>query len=109
MARGLNKAMLIGNVGQTPEVRTLASGSKVANVSLATNRKVKDEETVQWHRLTFWSKLADVVEQYVKKGNRLYVEGRIEYVTSEDESGTTRYYTNIGRGRARDAWRLSER
>ena len=100
MSRSLNKVMLIGNVGQEPEVRVTPSGAKVAKVSLATNRSWKDKsglqkEDTQWHRLTFFGKLADVAEQWVRKGDRLYVEGRIEYSTTTGEDGTVRYWTDV--------------
>ncbi|MGH7578300.1 MAG: single-stranded DNA-binding protein [Longimicrobiales bacterium] len=100
MARSLNKVMLIGNVGAEPEIRTVGSGTKIAKVSLATNRTFTDragqqQEKTEWHRLTFWSRLADIVEQYVHKGDRLYVEGRLEYSQSEDDQGNTRYFTDI--------------
>jgi len=100
MSRSLNKVMLIGNVGSEPEVRTTASGTKVAKVSLATNRTFTDrsgqrQEKTEWHRLTFWDRLAEIVEQYVHKGDRLYVEGRIEYSQTEDGQGGTRYWTDI--------------
>ena len=100
MSRSLNKVMLIGNVGSEPEVRTTASGTKVAKVSLATNRTFTDrsgqrQEKTEWHRLTFWDRLAELVEQYVHKGDRLYVEGRIEYSQTEDGQGGTRYWTDI--------------
>ncbi|HEX7119236.1 MAG TPA: single-stranded DNA-binding protein [Longimicrobiales bacterium] len=100
MSRSLNKVMLIGNVGSEPEIRTTASGTKMAKVSLATNRTFNDrsgqrQEKTEWHRLTFWDRLADIVEQYVHKGDRLYVEGRIEYSQTEDDQGGTRYWTDI--------------
>jgi len=100
MSRSLNKVMLIGNVGAEPEIRTTPSGTKVAKVSLATNRTFTDrsgqqQEKTEWHRLTFWDRLADLVEQYVHKGDRLYVEGRIEYSQTEDEQGQPRYWTDI--------------
>jgi len=96
----LNKVMLIGNVGAEPEVRTTPGGTKVAKVSLATNRTFTDrsgqqQEKTEWHRLTFWDRLAELVEQYVHKGDRLYVEGRIEYSQTEDEKGAPRYWTDI--------------
>jgi len=99
MSKGLNKACLIGNVGQDPEVKTLPGGSRVAKLSLATNRSYKDQagtqrEEVEWHRLTCWGKLVDVVEQWVKKGDRLYVEGRLHYSQTDNE-GVTRYWTEI--------------
>lgn len=100
MARSLNKVMLIGNVGAEPEIKTTGSGVKVAKVSLATNRTFPDrsgqqQEKTEWHRLTFWERLADLVEQYVHKGDRLYVEGRIEYSQTEDDQGHARYWTDI--------------
>lgn len=100
MSRALNKATLIGNVGAEPDVRTTAGGTRLAKVSLATGRTWKDkagnkQEKTEWHRLTFWGKLADIVGQYVHKGDRLYVEGRIEYSQTEDERGNKRYWTDI--------------
>lgn len=99
MSRSLNKVMLIGNVGNEPEIRATSSGARVAKVSLATNRSWSDrtgqqQERTEWHRLTFFGKVVDVVEQWVKKGDRLYVEGRIEYSQVEGEGGT-RYFTDI--------------
>jgi single-strand DNA-binding protein len=100
MSRSLNKVMLIGNVGSEPELRTTGSGTKFAKVSLATNRVFNDrsgqrQEKTEWHRLTFWDRLADLVEQYVKKGDRLYIEGSIEYSTTEDDKGNQRFWTDI--------------
>jgi single-strand DNA-binding protein len=100
MARSLNKVLLIGNVGADPEVRVTPSGVKVAKVSLATNRVWTDrngqqQEKTEWHRLNFWDRLADIVEQYVHRGDRLYVEGRLEYSQSEDDKGNVRYFTDI--------------
>lgn len=100
MSRALNKVMLIGNVGAEPEVRTTPNGTRVAKVSLATNRTWSDrsgqqQEKTEWHRLTFWDKLAEIVERYVHKGDRLYVEGRIEYSQTQDEQGNVRYWTDI--------------
>ncbi len=100
MARSVNKVILIGNVGQDPDVRTTPSGTRVAKVSLATNRRFKDragefQEDTQWHRLTMFSRIADVVEQWVKKGDMLYVEGRLRYSQSQDQQGVTRYWTDI--------------
>ena len=101
MARSVNKGMLIGNVGSDPEVSKLTSGTMVVKLSLATNRKWKDRQTgeqqerTEWHRLTFFGKLSEIVEQYVSKGDRLYVEGRIEYSQTQDEQGGTKYWTNI--------------
>lgn len=99
MSRSLNKVMLIGNVGNDPEIRATSSGSRVAKISLATNRSWSDrsgqkQEKTEWHRLTFFGRLVDIVEQWVKKGDRLYVEGRIEYSQTEGEGGT-KYWTDI--------------
>lgn len=100
MARSLNKATLIGNVGGDPDVRTTPSGTRIAKLSLATSRTFPDrsgqqQERTQWHRLTFFGRLVDVVEQWVKKGDRLFVEGRIDYSQTQDERGGTRYWTDI--------------
>ncbi len=100
MSRSLNKVMLIGNVGSDPEIRATSSGSRVAKVSLATNRSWSDrsgqqQEKTEWHRLTFFGRLVDIVEQWVKKGDRLYVEGRVEYSQTQDDQGGTRYWTDI--------------
>lgn len=99
MSRSLNKVMLIGNVGNDPEIRATSSGARVAKLSLATNRSWSDrsgqqQEKTEWHRLTFFGRLVDIVEQWVKKGDRLYVEGRIEYSQTEGEGGT-KYWTDI--------------
>ena len=99
MSRSLNKIMLIGNVGNDPDVRTTSSGTPIANMSLATTRTWKDgsgeqREKTEWHRLTVWGKLVDVVERYVEKGDRLYVEGRIEYSESESD-GQKKYWTDV--------------
>jgi len=104
LARSLNKVMLIGNLGADPEVRSTANGSRVANLSLATSRQWNNQagekqEKTEWHRIVVWnsrvSKLADFAEKYLKKGDRVYVEGRIEYRTWEDREGNTRYSTEI--------------
>ena len=99
MSRSLNKVMLIGNVGNEPEIRATSGGTRVAKISLATNRSWPDrsgqqQEKTEWHRLTFFGKLVDVVEQWVKKGDRLYVEGRIEYSQTEGDGGP-KYWTDI--------------
>jgi single-strand DNA-binding protein len=100
MSRSLNKVMLIGNVGNDPEIRATSSGARVAKVSIATNRTWSDrsgqqQEKTEWHRLTFFGRLVDIVEQWVNKGDRLYVEGRIEYSQTQDDQGGTRYWTDI--------------
>jgi single-strand DNA-binding protein len=100
MSRSLNKVMLIGNVGAEPEVRTTPSGTRIAKVSIATNREWSDrsgqkQEKTEWHRITFWDKMAEIVERYVHKGDRLYVEGRIEYSQTQDDQGNVKYWTDI--------------
>ena len=104
MSRSLNKVMLIGNLGADPEVRSTSSGSRVATLSVATSRQWtsqsgEKQEKTEWHRVVAWnnraSGLADFVENYAKKGDRIYVEGRIEYRTWEDREGKTRYTTEI--------------
>lgn len=92
---GLNSVTLAGNVGAEPEVRTTAGGTKVAKVSLATSRKYKGEEQTQWHRLTFFGAVVDVVEKYVHKGDKIGVTGRIEYSQTQDDKGNVRYWTDI--------------
>lgn len=99
MSRSLNKVMLIGNVGNDPEIRATSGGARVAKVSLATNRSWSDrngqqQEKTEWHRLTFFGRLVDIVEQWVKKGDRLYVEGRVEYSQTEGDGGP-KYWTDI--------------
>ena len=105
MSRSLNKAILIGNVGSDPEVRTVGTGGRVATFSLATGRTWNDQsgtkqEKTEWHRCVVWnnargSGLADVVEKYVRKGEKVYVEGEIEYRQWQDKEGQTRYTTEI--------------
>jgi single-strand DNA-binding protein len=104
VSRSLNKVMLIGNLGSDPEVRSTTGGSRVASFSLATSRQWNSpsgekQEKTEWHRCVVWnskaSTLADVVEKYCKKGDRIYVEGRIEYRQWQDKENQTRYSTEI--------------
>jgi single-strand DNA-binding protein len=104
VSRSLNKVELIGNLGADPEVRSTANGSRVATLSVATSRQWNNQagerqEKTEWHRVVLWnnkqSGLADVAEKYLKKGDKVYVEGRIEYRTWEDREGKTRYSTEI--------------
>lgn len=88
MSRSINKVILVGHVGRDPEVKVTKSGARVASVSLATNRRRPDEdaeERTDWHRLTMWDKLADLASDFVGKGDRIYVEGRLEYDSYERE------------------------
>jgi single-strand DNA-binding protein len=96
----INKAILIGNVGKDPEVKRLESGITVANFSLATteNYTAKNGEkvtTTEWHNIVLWRGLAEVAEKYVKKGSKLYIEGKIRTRAWEDKDGTKRYTTEI--------------
>ncbi len=100
MSRSLNKAILIGNLGQDPEIRTTGGGQRVGQFSLATTRTWNDQqgqkqEKTEWHRIVVWGRLVDIVERYVKKGDRLYVEGEIQYRQYEDKEGVTKYTTEI--------------
>ena len=92
MARSVNKLILVGNVGRDPEVQTTSNGSKVGHFSLATSRRIPKEngfeERTEWHRLTVWGKLAELCEEYVRKGDRLYIEGRMQY-DSYERNGVT--------------------
>ena len=92
MSRSINKIILVGNVGRDPDVQTTASGTKVAHFSLATSRRIPrdngHEERTEWHRLTLWDRLAEIAEEYIRKGDRVYVEGRIEY-DSFEKNGVT--------------------
>jgi single-strand DNA-binding protein len=96
--------MLIGNLGADPEVRSTASGTRVATLSVATSRSWTNQsgerqEKTEWHRVVLWnnrgSGLADIAEKYLKKGDKVYIDGRIEYRTWEDREGKTRYTTEV--------------
>lgn len=104
MSRSLNKVTLIGNLGADPEVRSTPNGGRVATLSVATGRRWKNQagemqEKTEWHRVVLWnnkgSNLADVAERYCKKGDKVYVEGAIEYRSWQDREGQTRYTTEI--------------
>ena len=101
MARGINKVILVGNLGNDPEVRHMPSGGAVANVSLATSESWKDkatsevQERTEWHRLVFYNRLAEVVGQYLKKGSKIYAEGRLRTNKWKDKEGIERYTTEV--------------
>ena len=106
MSRSLNKVTLIGNLGNDPEIRTTPGGSKVAQFSLATSRQWNSasgekQEKTEWHKCVAWNQgqrgtgLADIIERYAKKGDKLFVEGRIEYRQYEDKEKQTKYVTEI--------------
>lgn len=98
--RGVNKVILVGNLGNDPEVRYMPNGNAVANVSLATSETWKDKNTgeqrenTEWHRVVFFNRTAEVVEQYLKKGSKIYVEGRLQ-TRSWEQDGVKRYSTEI--------------
>lgn len=96
----VNKVILVGNLGKDPEVRYLPSGDPVANITLATSSKYKGKtgemvEETEWHRVTFFGKLAEIVGQYLKKGRSVYVEGRIKTRKYTDKDGIEKYATDI--------------
>ncbi|HEY6529102.1 MAG TPA: single-stranded DNA-binding protein [Cellvibrionaceae bacterium] len=101
MARGVNKVILVGNVGQDPEVRYTAGGSALASLSIATSDSWRDkqsgqmQERTEWHRVVFWARLAEIVGEYVKKGSKIYVEGRLQTRKWSDPQGVERYTTEI--------------
>ena len=101
MARGVNKAIIVGTLGQDPEIRYTANGSAVANISVATNESWKDKQTgeaqerTEWHRIVMFGRLAEIAQQYLKKGSQAYFEGRIQTRKWQDQSGNDRYSTEI--------------
>ena len=101
MARGVNKAIIVGTLGQDPEVRYTANGGAVANISVATNESWRDkatgeaQERTEWHRIVMFGKLAEIAQQYLKKGSQAYFEGRIQTRKWQDQSGNDRYTTQI--------------
>ncbi len=101
MARGVNKVILIGNLGADPEVRYLPSGDPVANIRIATDESYKDKNTGQlvprteWHSVVFFGKLADIVKQYLHKGSKVYVEGKLRTRKWQGQDGQDRYSTEV--------------
>lgn len=94
--RSINRAELLGRVGQDPEVRSTGNGKRVAQFSLATSWKPKQgDEVTQWHRVIVWEALADLAEQYIRKGDPLYCSGEIQYRQYQDKDGVTKYTTEI--------------
>lgn len=98
---GINKVILIGNLGKDPEVRHLESGASVANFTLATSESYKDRNSgervthTEWHNVVLWRGLAEVAEKYLKKGNQVYIEGKLRTRSWEDKDGNTRYTTEV--------------
>ena len=101
MARGINKVILVGNIGQDPETRVTGSGAAITNLSIATSETWKDKQTGQpqerteWHRVVFFNRLAEIAGQYLKKGSKVYVEGSLRTRKWQDKSGQDRYTTEI--------------
>jgi single-strand DNA-binding protein len=96
----LNKVLLIGNVGKDPEIRHLQGGASVATITLATSERYKDRngesrELTEWHTIIAWRQLADLAENYIRKGSQIYVEGRIRSRSWDDQNGQKRYVTEI--------------
>ena len=101
MAQGVNKVILIGNLGADPEVRYTGDGTAVANFSLATAESWKDrtsgerQERTEWHRVVLWRQLAELAKEYLKKGSKVYIEGKLQTRSWDDQSGQKRYTTEV--------------
>ena len=101
MARGVNKAILIGNLGNDPDMRYTAGGAAVANISIATAESWRDKESgeqqerTEWHRVVAFGRLAEIIGEYLRKGSQVYIEGRIQTRKWQDKEGQDRYTTEI--------------
>lgn len=101
MARGINKVILVGNLGADPEVRYMPSGGAVTNVTVATSEAWKDKQTgeaqerTEWHRVVFFNRLAEIAGEYLRKGSKVYVEGSLRTRKWQDQNGVERYTTEI--------------
>ena len=101
MSRGVNKVILVGNLGQKPEMRYTATQAAVANISIATTESWKDKESgemrdkTEWHRVVYFGKLAEIVEKYLDKGSSVYIEGKLQTRKWQDKSGADRWTTEI--------------
>ena len=101
MSRGVNKVILVGNLGQKPEMRYTATQSAVANISIATTESWKDKESgemrdkTEWHKVVYFGKLAEIVEKYLDKGSSVYIEGKLQTRKWQDKSGADRWTTEI--------------
>ena len=101
MARGVNKVILIGNLGNDPDTRYTGSGSAITNLSIATDESYKDRQTGQivpkteWHRIVLFNRLAEIAKEYLKKGSKVYIEGRLQTRKWQDQAGQDRYSTEI--------------
>ena len=101
MARGINKVIIVGNVGGDPETRYMPSGSAVTNLTIATNESGKDKQTgeqkerTEWHRVAMFNRLAEIAAEYLRKGSQVYIEGKLRTRKWQDKSGNDRYTTEI--------------
>ncbi|MDH5470340.1 MAG: single-stranded DNA-binding protein [Gammaproteobacteria bacterium] len=101
MARGVNKVILVGNLGKDPEVRYMPNGNAVANITLATSESWKDKQTgeqqekTEWHRVVMFRRLGEIAGEYLKKGSQVYIEGKLQTRKWQDNSGNDRYTTEI--------------
>ena len=101
MARGINKVILVGNLGADPETRYMPSGGAVTNINVATSRSWRDRETgdqqerTEWHRVVFFSRLAEIAGEYLRKGRQVYIEGELRTRKWQDRDGNDRYTTEI--------------
>ena len=101
MARGVNKVILVGNLGKDPEVRYMSNGNAVCNAVLATSESWKDKQTgeqkekTEWHNIVFYRRLAEIAGEYLKKGSQVYIEGKLQTRKWQDKSGNDRYTTEI--------------
>ena len=104
MARGVNKVILVGNLGQDPESRTTPGGATVTNIRIATSESWRDKqsgemkEQTEWHTVVLWSRLGEIAAEYLKKGSQVYIEGRLQTRKWQDKSGNDRYTTEIVAG-----------
>ena len=111
MARGINKVILVGNLGQDPELRYTGSGTAVCNMRIATSESYKDRdgnmvENTEWHTVVAWARLAEICGEYLKKGRQVYIEGSLQTRQWDDKDGNTRYSTEI---KAREMQMLGSR
>ena len=101
MSRGVNKVILVGNLGQKPDMKYTQSNTAVANLSLATSESWKDKDSgdlktkTEWHRVVYFGKLAEIAEQYLDKGSKVYVEGKLQTRKWQDQAGNDRYTTEV--------------
>ena len=101
MARGINKVIIVGNLGAAPDSRAMPSGNAVTNISVATSESWNDRETgekqekTEWHRVVFFNRLAEIAAQYLKKGSQVYVEGKLQTRKWEDKEGNERWTTEV--------------